>query len=69
MHWRSQWHPAAEFERIKAADAQRITNVKTWQTAKKLLDGLVEKGILEYHARFHRDTKAYFTLTVPTEET
>jgi ATP-dependent DNA helicase RecG len=55
----------AEFERIKAADAQRITNVKTWQTAKKLLDGLVDKGILQYHTRFHRDTKSYYTLKLP----
>lgn len=53
---------AAEYGAIKAADVVRITEIKTWQTAKKLLDGLSDDGILEYRSRFLRDPKSHYRL-------
>lgn len=57
----------AERVRINVTDAQRITG-KGWQYAKGLLDGLVDKKILEYRRPtpdVERDPKAHYVLRRP----
>jgi ATP-dependent DNA helicase RecG len=53
---------AAEYGTIKATDAQRIIDAKTWHSGNKILSGLVDQDILEYHSRFPRDPKANYQL-------
>lgn len=50
---------------INVSDALRILTSTRWHTAKKRLDGLVERGILEFHSSKLRDPFASYTLTRP----
>jgi ATP-dependent DNA helicase RecG len=54
---------AAEYGMISVSDAQRLTQ-KGWSSAKRVLQRLVVKNILEYHARsdIARDPQARFYL-------
>jgi len=52
----------AEYGYIKAVEATRLIGAKTWHGGKRVLDGLAEQGILEYHSRYPRDPKANYTL-------
>ncbi len=54
-----------EHKSIKVTQAQRlITDLRRWQTLKKLLDNMVQKGLLAYHSHGHRDSRAYYTLPI-----
>ena len=54
---------AAQYEEVSVSAVQRLTG-RTWPAAKKLLMGLVEKGILEHRVRpkLDRDPQARFVL-------
>lgn len=54
---------AATYEAVSVSEVQRLTS-RTWPSAKKLLMGLVEKGILEHKVRskLDRDPQARFVL-------
>ena len=54
---------AAEHGDVSVSQVQRLTH-RTWPSAKKLLVGLVEKGVLEHHIRDHldRDPQARFRI-------
>lgn len=56
---------AVEHGEINVSDCFRIVpNIKTWHTAKKILVGLVDKSVFEYHSNpaIKRDTHAHFRL-------
>jgi ATP-dependent DNA helicase RecG len=59
----------AEHKKIGASDVQRLTG-RTWPAAKKLLMGLVEKGLLEHQIRtsLDRDPQARFILKETAKE-
>ena len=54
---------AAQYEEVSVSAVQRLTG-RTWPAAKKLLMGLVEKGIHEHRVRpkLDRDPQASFVL-------
>ena len=54
---------AAEYREVSVSQVQRLTH-RTWPSAKKLLVGLVKKGVLEHHIRGHldRDPQARFKI-------
>jgi len=56
----------AEQKKINVTDCQRVTG-RGWQFCKNLLDGLVQKRILELHKPTQRvrDPKLHYTLRVP----
>lgn len=51
-----------EHGRINASDALRILSTTYWHTARKRLQGLVTRGILEFVSVQHRDPKAHYIL-------
>jgi len=53
----------AENAKIGVSQLQRLTG-RSWPAAKKILDGLVQRGILEHHVRtaLDRDPKAHYSL-------
>ena len=55
---------------INVSDTQRLTG-RSWPSAKKLLDGLVGKKILDHVKRLDidRDPQAYYVLRVPKQKT
>ena len=55
----------AEHGRINVREAEKLLKTKRWHTAKKLLSGLVERGILIHVANGKtRDPHAYYQLAV-----
>lgn len=53
----------AENGRMTVSDAFRVTTVKTWHTARKIMDGLLAKGLVfEKREPKLRDPKAHFIL-------
>lgn len=48
--------------RINVSDALRILSTTYWHTAKKKLDRLVDRNILDFHSTKQRDPNAYFSL-------
>lgn len=55
----------AEHSKINVSECQRILpSIKTWHSAKKILDGLVEKGIFIYEtpSGVSRDSRAHYEL-------
>jgi len=55
----------AEFNRINVSEALRITKAKKWHSARRIMDGLLEKGVVvEVKAR-ERDPNAHFVLAKP----
>jgi ATP-dependent DNA helicase RecG len=50
--------------KINSSDALRILSTTRWHTAKRKLDALVERNILDYHSTKSRDPNAYYTLVV-----
>jgi ATP-dependent DNA helicase RecG len=58
----------AEYKKINVSQAMRVTGGKYWQSTRKILQGLKEKGILDDHRRqdISRDPEAYYFLR--TEE-
>jgi len=57
---------AAEHGKIKVADAAKLSNID-WSTAKKVLEKLVEKGLMDWVSRFTRDPNAYYKLKTTIE--
>jgi ATP-dependent DNA helicase RecG len=53
----------AEFGSITVSHAHRIANLKTWHAARKLLHGLVAKGLISEIKSKTRDPKAHFVLS------
>lgn len=52
----------AENQRINVSDTQRISSRHSWSGAKRLLEGLVAKGLLRFVSQYERDPKAHYTL-------
>jgi ATP-dependent DNA helicase RecG len=53
----------AENGRMTVSDTFRVTTVKTWHTARKIMDGLLNKGLIrEVREPKIRDPKAHFVL-------
>lgn len=52
----------AEHQKMTVSDAFRITTVKTWHTARKIMGGLLKKGLVEEVKKMQRDPKAHFIL-------
>ena len=52
----------AEHQQMTVSDAFRITTVKTWHTARKIMAGLLEKGLVKEIKTKQRDPKAHFIL-------
>ena len=60
---------AAEYGKINITEAVRVAG-GAWETSKKLLNGLVSKGIFDRHARDdvkRADPKGYYTLKKPPQ--
>ena len=54
----------AENGQMNVSDAFRITSVKTWHSARKIMDRLIEKGVIkEIREDKVRDPKAHFVLS------
>lgn len=47
---------------MNVSDALRVLVTTRWHTAKRRLDGLVDRGILDYHSSKLRDPHAFYTL-------
>lgn len=52
----------AENGRMTVSDAYRITTVKTWHSARRIMDDLLEKGLVNEVKERTRDPKAHFVL-------
>lgn len=53
----------AENGRMTVSDTFRVTTVKTWHTARRIMDGLLKKGLIrEVREEKIRDPKAHFVL-------
>jgi ATP-dependent DNA helicase RecG len=52
----------AETRRMTVSDAHRVTGLKTWPSARKLMDGLLRKGLVKEIKTKVRDPKAHFVL-------
>ena len=51
-------------KKIKTTEAMKLMTRPRWGSAKKLLDGLQEKGILRFVSRYPRDPVAHYFLDV-----
>jgi ATP-dependent DNA helicase RecG len=52
----------AETQQMTVSDAHRITDLRTWHSARKLMDGLLRKGLVKEIKTKVRDPKAHFVL-------
>jgi ATP-dependent DNA helicase RecG len=52
----------AESGQITVSHAHRITSLRTWHSARKLMDGLLKKGLVKEIKTKVRDPKAHFVL-------
>jgi ATP-dependent DNA helicase RecG len=55
----------AEEKRITVSDVYRITTLKTWHSARKVLDGLLKRELVVEVKEKPRDPKAHFMLAKP----
>jgi len=58
----------AEHGKIHVNEAQRLLGEKTWHAARKVLQGLVEKGIFEFVSKYSRDPNSHYRLKKPSGE-
>ena len=56
---------AIEHGRINASDALRILSTTYWHTAKGKLKRLVDRGVLDFISKKHRDPNSHYVIRRP----